>query len=337
MGLLVLIAALALWTPDLDWATLERAYLRDRHDLRVVDGVRWHVRDEGQAEDGTLVLVHGFASDLQTWNVWADSLRSRYRVVRMDLPGFALSGPVAGGDYGLHRQCQRLDALLTEMQVGAPSRSGFVGESAVKPVIWVGHSMGADLVAQCATQSDRPPQGLVLIAPPRLVSETSRTWTTTHANGDEGAQSLQWMAWFAWALPRRWVHQGLSLAHAVQNPPSEAEVDRSFAMLRAPGVRSAILQMGAQRRTDFAVANARASFQGPVWVAVGDQERLLNFGSLGELAPRVNRRWPQARLQMYPNAGHMVHEDAATALTEDVRRFAAQITVSFKARPASLN
>lgn len=329
MGLWALFAALALWTPDLDWATLERAYLRDRQDLRVVDGVRWHVRDEGQAEDGTLVLVHGFASDLQTWNVWADSLRSRYRVVRMDLPGFALSGPVAGGDYGLHRQCQRLDALLTEMQVGTPPMSGSVGGSAANPVIWVGHSMGADLVAQCAAQSDRPPQGVVLIAPPRLVSETSRTQTTN--------QAPPWMAWFAWALPRRLVQQGLSLAHAVQSPPSEAEVDRSFAMLRAPGVRSAILQMGTQRRADSAVADARASFQGPVWVAVGDQERLLNFGSMGDLGPRMTRRWPQAQLKMYPNAGHMVHEDAAEALTEDVRRFATQITVSSTAGPVSLN
>lgn len=323
MGLWVLFAALALWTPDLDWATLESAYLKDRRDLRHVDGVRWHVRDEGQPRDGTLVLIHGFASALHTWNVWAEALHPRYRVVRMDLPGFALSGPVAGGDYGVQSQCQRLDALLRHLKVGPSSSEDAPDGSGVKPVVWVGHSMGADLAARCASQSARPPHALVLVAPAQVVRDRPLT-AAANPKRNDGAEA-RWMAWVAWALPRQWVEQGLRMAHATEHPPSEAEVDRSFAMLRAPGVRSAIIQMSAQRPVNEAERDGgRPAFQGPVWVAVGDQERLLNYGSLTGLESRVKRRWPQAQLQVYRQAGHMVHEDAAEALMADVRAFVAQ-------------
>ena len=88
MWIYALFAALALWTPDLSWEELERTYLRRPEDLRQVQGVRWHVRDDGTAQQGVWVLIHGFASDLQTWNAWAETLKATHRVIRVDLPGF---------------------------------------------------------------------------------------------------------------------------------------------------------------------------------------------------------------------------------------------------------
>ena len=49
----------------------------------------------------------------------------------------------------------------------------------------------------------------------------------------------------------------------------------------------------------------------------GAQERLL-----GDRALKVAQQaWPQAKLQTYAQAGHMVHEDAADASVDDALAF----------------
>src|SRR5688500_20394687 len=57
-----------------------------------VDGVRIHYRDEGSGP--TLVLLHGVIASLHTWDGWVQELSSRYRIIRIDMPGFGLSDDV---------------------------------------------------------------------------------------------------------------------------------------------------------------------------------------------------------------------------------------------------
>ena len=56
-----------------------------------------HVRDEGQGPP--LVLLHGTGSTLQTWDGWVEALKGQRRIVRVDMPGFGLTGPNPAGDY----------------------------------------------------------------------------------------------------------------------------------------------------------------------------------------------------------------------------------------------
>ena len=62
-----------------------------------VDGTRVHYRIEG--EGPTVVLLHGVLAQLQTWDGWVEQLSRHYRLVRLDVPGFGLTGPMASGDY----------------------------------------------------------------------------------------------------------------------------------------------------------------------------------------------------------------------------------------------
>jgi pimeloyl-ACP methyl ester carboxylesterase len=54
-----------------------------------IDGRRFHYRIEGTGP--TLILLHGVMASLHTWDDWVEQLKSSYRIVRMDLPGFGLS------------------------------------------------------------------------------------------------------------------------------------------------------------------------------------------------------------------------------------------------------
>ncbi|GAA3941982.1 alpha/beta hydrolase [Litoribacillus peritrichatus] len=55
-------------------------------------GLRVHYKDKGEGEP--IVLIHGIMSSLHTWDDWSKELEKNYRVIRMDLPGFGLTGPL---------------------------------------------------------------------------------------------------------------------------------------------------------------------------------------------------------------------------------------------------
>ncbi|MFN5510898.1 MAG: alpha/beta fold hydrolase, partial [Burkholderiales bacterium] len=64
-----------------------------------MDGIEVHWRDEGPQDAPVLLLLHGTASSLHTWDGWVAELTPRWRVVRLDLPGFGLTGPHPSDDY----------------------------------------------------------------------------------------------------------------------------------------------------------------------------------------------------------------------------------------------
>ncbi len=57
-------------------------------------GARVHYRDEGSGP--ALVLLHAFPLSSALWKEQLDSLRTNYRVIAPDLPGFGKSQPLAG-------------------------------------------------------------------------------------------------------------------------------------------------------------------------------------------------------------------------------------------------
>ena len=64
-----------------------------------VDGINVHHRDEGQ--DPVILLIHGTFSSLHTYDDWCKSLCNDFRIVRLDLPGFGLTGPNPSNEYSI--------------------------------------------------------------------------------------------------------------------------------------------------------------------------------------------------------------------------------------------
>lgn len=56
-----------------------------------VDGINVYYKDEGQGP--TLILLHGVCASLHTWDGWTERLKDHYRIIRIDIPGFGLTGP----------------------------------------------------------------------------------------------------------------------------------------------------------------------------------------------------------------------------------------------------
>lgn len=79
-----------------------------------VDGVRVHYRDEGTGP--AVLLLHGTLGDLSDWDEWALELKKQYRVIRLDLPGFGLSGDIANGNYSVGRMHALIDGLMDHLE-----------------------------------------------------------------------------------------------------------------------------------------------------------------------------------------------------------------------------
>ena len=76
----------------------------DRHVDQDGARLRWRLEGNGPA----LVLLHGWALDLESWDAVVPHLASRFTILRFDRRGFGLSG----GQPDIHRNVEDLGALL---------------------------------------------------------------------------------------------------------------------------------------------------------------------------------------------------------------------------------
>ena len=95
-----------------------------------VDDVKLHVKDQGAGP--AVLLIHGSAGDLGDFDGWTKVLLGKgWRVVRLDLPGFGLSGRAVNGNYSIDRVQSLVDGLMDELGI---ERFAIVGTSYGGPV-----------------------------------------------------------------------------------------------------------------------------------------------------------------------------------------------------------
>ena len=76
-----------------------------------------------------MLCIHGLTANGRSWDLLADQLGSRHRIIAVDVRGRGLSGKPPEGQYGFAAHAGDIAALLRALDTG--------------PVIVAGHSMGA--------------------------------------------------------------------------------------------------------------------------------------------------------------------------------------------------
>jgi pimeloyl-ACP methyl ester carboxylesterase len=163
--LLVLVGALALsWAPDRPVESLVERWANAASGSRFVSvsGFKVHVRDEGvQTDAAPIVLLHGTAASLHTWDGWAAELSKTRRVIRFDLPGFGLTGPHEGKLQGL-----RIDAPAADYSTGMQARFVMAALDALGvsgPVVLGGNSLGGQVAYEVALLAPDRVSRLILV------------------------------------------------------------------------------------------------------------------------------------------------------------------------------
>ena len=80
-----------------------------------VDGIFVHYVDEGNGSP--IILLHGTGASLHTWDLWSEKLKDKYRVLRITLPGFGLSGPRSDKKYKIKDYVNLLESFVELMGI----------------------------------------------------------------------------------------------------------------------------------------------------------------------------------------------------------------------------
>ncbi|UPG94849.1 alpha/beta fold hydrolase [Luteibacter aegosomatissinici] len=104
----------------------------------VAGDTTWSYYEGGQGP--TIVLLHGFAANKETWLEMAKGLTDHFHVVIPDLPGWGESSRNDNGDYGIPAQAARLE--------------DFAKATGLKHFLLVGQSMGGAIAGVYA--ADHP-------------------------------------------------------------------------------------------------------------------------------------------------------------------------------------
>ena len=92
-----------------------------------VDGATIHYQEFGEANNPTVILIHGYTASAYVWNAAAPLLAAEnLRVVAVDLLGFGYSEKPASFDYTIASQARMISRFMNRLGIG---RAALVGSS----------------------------------------------------------------------------------------------------------------------------------------------------------------------------------------------------------------
>ena len=291
--LLLIGAAMWLYTPDLKRADLVARYGQAPSAFVDVAGITLHLRDTGPRDAPAVLLLHGFGASLHTWDGWAAALERDHRVLRIDLPGFGLTGADPTGDYTDARTIAVLLALLDRL--GLPR------------VSLVGHSMGGRFAWEFAAAHAERVDKLVLISPDGFASP----------GRDYGAPPSVPLLLRAlpFVLPDAMLRASLQGAYANPAILTPELYARYRDLMRAPGVRAAIVARTGQHVLRDPVP-LLGRIEAPTLLLWGEADRMIPFTNAAD----YQRALPHATVAPLPGVGHIPQEEAPDSVAT-VRAF----------------
>ncbi len=297
--LVVLIVGAAIWlyTPDRSRAALEAKYAGPPSIFMTVAGIRLHLRDTGPKDAPAIILLHGFGSSLLTWEAWARSLSADYRVIRFDLPGFGLTGADPTGDYTDARTLKVISALMDAL--GLPRAT------------LVGNSMGGRFAWEFAAEYPARVNKMVLISPDGFASPGIEYGKKT----DVPAMARL----LPYVLPTAMLRMNLVPSYGDPTRLTDDIVARYRDMLLAPGVRRAIIARMEQVVLHDPVPVLRG-VRTPTLLLWGEKDGMIPFSNAADYRAAL----PDSTLVALPGLGHVPMEEAPDISLAPVRAFLAR-------------
>lgn len=280
LGLVAAVASMA--RPDLSRDELVARHAGPPSKFVEIEQMQVHYRDEGVGPP--LLLLHGTSSSLHTWDGWVSRLVAGRRVVRLDLPGFGLTGPAPDHDYRSTRLARVARTLLDRLGIDRADVAG--------------NSLGGRVALTLASESPERVGKLVLVdaagmsgqAPPQIFRV---------ARAPVVGGLLRWIT------PRFLVAKNVREVYGDPSRVDDPLIDRYYELARRAGNREALLKrLNGPRDPDLDAELPRIGAR--TLVLWGERDRWIPV----ELGRRMAAGLPDATLVVLPGAGHVPMEEA---------------------------
>jgi len=304
-GVLLMLTALAVTlahAPDRSVDSLVTRWAPPPSDFMYVRGQFVHFRDEGPRDDpAPLVLLHGTAASLHTWQGWAGALRARKRVITFDLPGFGLTGPFTG-EYP--RDDYRADNL-------ARFTLDFLDAQHVQRFAIGGNSLGGEVAWRVAAAAPTRVERLILVDATGYAFVPERIPV-----GFQAARIPVINRISEFLTPRTLVEDSIKDVYGDPSRVTGALVDRYFEMMTREGNRHA-LNMRMQVIANDIASDRIKTLKLPTLILWGAQDHLVPPVN----AERFHHDIAGSRLVVFPGLGHVPMEEDAQGTVAPVKAF----------------
>ncbi len=278
---------------DIPVETLKALYGQQPSMFVDIDGMSVHYRIEG--EGMPLVLIHGTAASLHTWDVWTEQLKSDFKIIRFDLPAFGLTGPSPDGRYSLDFYAGFVDKLLNKLEVDSFHVAG--------------NSLGGAIAWYYTVKYPEKVNKLILVD------------ASGHPKEDgpplifKLAQNAAFSSFFKSFTPKFIIENNLKAVYHDDAKVDQALVDRYFHMALREGNRQAFVDRANEKFTDH--SDLIRNITVPTLIQWGKHDTWVPLAD-GQL---FQNKIHDSRLIVYDNAGHVPMEEIPVITARDAKAF----------------
>ncbi len=290
------------WAPDRPLAELEARWAPAPSAFIEIEGMRVHIRDEGPRDDpAPILLLHGTSASLHTWEGWATALKTQRRVIRLDLPGFGLTGPFVEtsgeNDYTLAHYVRFMDAVFDKLGIAHAVVGGNSFGGQVALALALAHPARVQQLilvdaAGYAVSPDTVPIGFRLA----LLPVINRIMEVT--------------------LPRSVIEASVRSVYGDPARATQEIIERYYQLtLRAGNRRALVARLKQILRDDL--GGQLGQIKVPTLILWGGRDQLI--------PPQAGRQFARdiagSRLVMFDDLGHVPHEEDPARTVAAVKAF----------------
>jgi len=277
---------------DIPVEELKTQYTDAQSQFVEVRGMNVHYRDEGQGP--VLILIHGTAASLHTFDDWVRLLMGSYRIIRLDLPGFGLTGPHPERSYEMDAYCTFLEEFVSKLNL----QSFFLG----------GNSLGGRISWNYALRFPARVKKLVLIAASGYPMDINLLVYKLAKIPGMKKVLLR-------VAPFGGIYVNLTHCFANKDKVTGRMAKRYHQLLLREGNRQALLDRIRVEKTDEYRDIPRINC--PTLIMWGDKDRVVS----PSLAYRFRDDIRSSELVMYDDVGHIPMEELPEKTANDLAKF----------------
>ena len=270
---------------DISVEDLKNEYTNEHSQFIEVNEMGVHYRDEG--EGFPIVLIHGTAASLHTWDAWTDELKKTNRVIRMDLPAFGITGPNKNADYSLQAYTDFLNLFIDKLKL--------------EKFHLAGNSLGGNIAWNYTADYPEKVEKLILVDASGLPTNKSQPAIFKMAKTPI-LNSL-----FLYITPRFLIKKNIEEVYEDDSKITDELINRYHKMALRVGNRKAFID---RAKTDFGLdsvenINKLKTIMTPTLLIWGAQDLWIPLAN----GIRMDRILVNSTLKVLENSGHVPMEE----------------------------